>query len=653
MTQMLGQAAGDELGSEVEMELNAIGDYHPAAPKANGMQGEYGSVNIMHGTSVDIMMTVRHAKSHLNLKIPHVALTFFDLDEGPDGKCQESVTVGGFTDIIVTDKTEVIQEKEADGRTSFKASTYGTGEDNPENPMFLTDQQKNRAVSLIFDKFHEHKVTLAATHGATPRFFTFIGRPSLLCAATVQEGYKPTSTTPPPKYPPLKYGPMALMPVTAPKHMTFVRWMVGMHQRVNTGDVIAMLAPDKYQVKATHPGMVVAKAPLKHGDFIDDRMVDHNIATLDETLKPLEYDPDAGEDAELAKRKLHFVRWLKAEGETVTEGTPIAQVSSGNFLLLHYKQRKAILKMKPTEIHPAGGFPEMLGTVYTVPATEDGVIIDTEPFIPGDVIGEVKQNKHGEAIIAVIGKGGSGIPWMLIGLIAAAVIAIVLFLMMYPEKKKETYKALPQPPPPPPPPRSEPAGLRFDFDDHKGNTKTIYATMRPLGITIDESAPITVKDLTFNSYAKSLGVQPGWTIIRVGSTDVKDKTDFKEVAGLVNNGLAAYPCYPLKMELVKSGTAETKTFEFACRPLGFEFDNKAPIKVKRVYPNSYALSLEMKDFQQDQETWTVTKIADIACAPDNHNFQTIFQYMKDGTKALDPYTESDGVKSLNQFHGWD
>merc|ERR1712062_7685 len=106
------------------------------------MQGKNGSINLQHGSHVDLKFSVRHAKTKAKIKIP-LSLTLFDLDQGPNGGCVESVSLSGFEKVLVTPNTEVIQKKAADGFTQFSSPTMGTGSDNPKDPMFLTSQQKD------------------------------------------------------------------------------------------------------------------------------------------------------------------------------------------------------------------------------------------------------------------------------------------------------------------------------------------------------------------------------------------------------------------------------------------------------------------------------------------------------------------------------
>jgi hypothetical protein len=69
----------------------------------------------------------------------------------------------------------------------FRASQPGTGEDNPTDPLHLTEQQLQRAVTFIYEPFTEAVVTLGSTPGShNGRKFDFVGRPSLQCATGVE-----------------------------------------------------------------------------------------------------------------------------------------------------------------------------------------------------------------------------------------------------------------------------------------------------------------------------------------------------------------------------------------------------------------------------------------------------------------------------------
>merc|ERR1712176_1480592 len=64
------------------------------------------------------------------------------------------------------------------------ATTEGTGEDNPKDPTELTEQQKDRAVTVEFENVKHFDFEIGASKGKTDRVFSFVFRPSLLCAKT-------------------------------------------------------------------------------------------------------------------------------------------------------------------------------------------------------------------------------------------------------------------------------------------------------------------------------------------------------------------------------------------------------------------------------------------------------------------------------------
>lgn len=172
----------------VEVHLNATSEYQPAWPKENGIRGRFGAFNVKHGTNVSLTLTVHDPESGEQVPLPKFALTFFDLDQGRDGHSVEHVTASGFKEAWLSNETEVNRTDNDDGSSTFRASVEGNGDDNPTNPLVLTTQQKNRAVTLTWDDMHSIPFTVGASEGKTARVFQFVIRPSLLCAYTFANG---------------------------------------------------------------------------------------------------------------------------------------------------------------------------------------------------------------------------------------------------------------------------------------------------------------------------------------------------------------------------------------------------------------------------------------------------------------------------------
>jgi len=170
----------------VLLKVNAKSGYRPWDSKDNGFSGEYASINLVSGSSVDLEISLRHVDTDDLVHLPVGALTFFDLNTGKNNTSIESVTISGFEEAKLSMSSELMQSKNGDGTSAFSGSTYGSS-DNPTDLQFLTEQQRSRAVTLMFkDLDRPIPVTLSATAGVGPRSFTFAGRPSVLCAAKVE-----------------------------------------------------------------------------------------------------------------------------------------------------------------------------------------------------------------------------------------------------------------------------------------------------------------------------------------------------------------------------------------------------------------------------------------------------------------------------------
>lgn len=183
-------AGKDGTGKEVLLKVNVnSGEYTaPKPPYINGLSGQYGQVDIAPGSTVHLRFRVYDPESQQPIRLPKVDFTFFDLDQGPNKTMVESITISNFTNFITMQSTEVVITRNFDGSATFTGSTYGTGLDNPYDPLLLTLQQKNRAVTFEFEEFTEMHVTLSSTPGQHLRRFNFVGRPAVLCAMTTYWG---------------------------------------------------------------------------------------------------------------------------------------------------------------------------------------------------------------------------------------------------------------------------------------------------------------------------------------------------------------------------------------------------------------------------------------------------------------------------------
>jgi hypothetical protein len=133
------------------------------------------------------------------MTLPKVAFTFFDFDtEGANGDGAEYMTAAGYSSAHLTPQSEVLEEPVDGGSAhTFRGTTVGDFADNPQHPWSLTQQERNRAVSLLYADMHSVQVTVgtSSTGADSFRVIQFVGWPTLLCRPEETLGITTNTTT--------------------------------------------------------------------------------------------------------------------------------------------------------------------------------------------------------------------------------------------------------------------------------------------------------------------------------------------------------------------------------------------------------------------------------------------------------------------------
>jgi len=186
---------------EVAYKITAMSKYTAGWTHMNGLShglvGKYGQVTLRAGTSVTLKIQSVDLRTQQVIHQPSAVFTFFDLDEGTNHSSSEYITVrgpgqpGGFTSVETTATTEVRNTTSPDGTVTYRATTLGTFDDNPVDPLLLTEQQRNRAVTFRFQNVDEITVVIGAAPSPRDpmnwRCFSFVGHPVLKCAVRLQK----------------------------------------------------------------------------------------------------------------------------------------------------------------------------------------------------------------------------------------------------------------------------------------------------------------------------------------------------------------------------------------------------------------------------------------------------------------------------------
>jgi len=117
----------------------------------------------------------------------------------------EKVIAGGYEGYIISGNSEIEVTKEADGRTGFGSTVFGTGGDNPLDPLKMNEIQQDRTLTLKFKDTSEFEVTyeVADLGGSPGREFLFAGKSRLITVGCDDPFQKkdPTQNTPRPNLP--------------------------------------------------------------------------------------------------------------------------------------------------------------------------------------------------------------------------------------------------------------------------------------------------------------------------------------------------------------------------------------------------------------------------------------------------------------------
>lgn len=169
-------------GRYVDLLVNAASKpYVPHYSSKNGLHGSFGNINLYNNNSIDLVFHFIDSESGEPVEMPGFHITVFDLDQGPYASAKEFLTVDGFDEAHLMAFTSLNTRGLADGRREFSSTVHGTGENNPVDPLSLTEHQAAHAVDLVFPAgLSEFKMNYAVGEArAMGRNMLFAGMSSL------------------------------------------------------------------------------------------------------------------------------------------------------------------------------------------------------------------------------------------------------------------------------------------------------------------------------------------------------------------------------------------------------------------------------------------------------------------------------------------
>jgi hypothetical protein len=166
----------------LDMTVTNLTEYKPANTANNGLNGEFAQVNIGGGTSTKFRFTFFKHGTDEEYTMPWNYISIYDLDHGKKKEqYRETIEIKGFATHYLPETSELHVTQHGDKWYTYGSTTWGTGNDNPTDPMNMTKVQKDRSVTLLF---HEKRYFDAKFAAAKPkssgRNFLFSGKSALV-----------------------------------------------------------------------------------------------------------------------------------------------------------------------------------------------------------------------------------------------------------------------------------------------------------------------------------------------------------------------------------------------------------------------------------------------------------------------------------------
>jgi len=181
----------------VDLEVNALSEYFPFNTERNGLNGQFAQINLAvpdnkgrpgetgaTGTC-EFSFTLKKGGTDEPYEAEWLYFSMFDIDQAKKNKkwnpkWQESMTVSGFASQFLSSDTQVKVEQLDKKTYRYNSSQFGTGKDNPKDPLKLDDLQSSRTATFVYRAVSRWTATFAIglPFGRDGRNFLLAGKSS-------------------------------------------------------------------------------------------------------------------------------------------------------------------------------------------------------------------------------------------------------------------------------------------------------------------------------------------------------------------------------------------------------------------------------------------------------------------------------------------
>lgn len=167
----------------VDLVVRSQGNYFPHNTSRNGLNGEFGMINVKAGTTGRFhFQFVKHETGEPHF-FDNMFFTLADLDSQKVGGA-EHFTVEPYAWRTVPSEADLFEghvDSLPDSLPDYEAEEVGDEQDNARNPMALSRKQMKKAVSFLVESGHEFYVNFSVESGWAGRNMLFAGASNINC----------------------------------------------------------------------------------------------------------------------------------------------------------------------------------------------------------------------------------------------------------------------------------------------------------------------------------------------------------------------------------------------------------------------------------------------------------------------------------------
>jgi len=174
------ERALDVGGAAADLVIFPKSPYSPCDVGLNGAASPWlGSISVKSGASVVLEFALVDTKTGAPVVVEDLALKFFDMDQGSEGKSSEVVSAKGFKHFRVIHDTAIVSATdEESGVTMFHAGALAEGA-QAGDPRNTTEPQEQKSLTLVYSRMSKVDLSLEVSPGPLCQSFVFAARACL------------------------------------------------------------------------------------------------------------------------------------------------------------------------------------------------------------------------------------------------------------------------------------------------------------------------------------------------------------------------------------------------------------------------------------------------------------------------------------------